>query len=263
MKVHACVLLLALVPVAPLAAQTPCPSGPPCVDGPLPQLFPASNWWNLDVSAAPVDPGSAGYISFIGAWRSQPAPGLRWRGVARQREHLRDALRRRRGVSAEAGRLLRLLGRERRGIRPRRRDADPVLSDPRTGQDTEPLDRGRRAGEPGPRRRPPHADRRRRQQPPLRALRACTGPAAAGTGGSGAFFDLTASNRRPPGWTSADAAGLAILPGLVRYDEACGTEEITHAFRVTVHDTNSSTYGPPPTSPATTRAPRRWAPACA
>ena len=32
--------------------------------GPLP-LFPADNWWNLDVSAAPVDSGSASYISFI------------------------------------------------------------------------------------------------------------------------------------------------------------------------------------------------------
>ena len=45
--------------------------------------------------------------------------------------------------------------------------------------------------------------------------------------GSGAFFDLQASARRPNGWTSADAAGLAILPGLVRYDEALGAAEIT------------------------------------
>src|SRR5438270_3014951 len=37
--------------------------------GPLP-LFPPDNWWNLDVSAAPMDPGSAGFISFIGAGRS-------------------------------------------------------------------------------------------------------------------------------------------------------------------------------------------------
>ena len=37
--------------------------------------------------------------------------------------------------------------------------------------------------------------------------------------GSGAFFDMNTNNRRPEGWTSADAAGLAILPGLVRYDE--------------------------------------------
>ncbi len=40
--------------------------------------------------------------------------------------------------------------------------------------------------------------------------------------GSGAVFDLASNARRPEGWTSADAAGLAILPGLVRYDEAFG-----------------------------------------
>jgi len=38
--------------------------------------------------------------------------------------------------------------------------------------------------------------------------------------GSGAFFDMNTNNRRPDGWTSADAAGLAILPGLIRYAEA-------------------------------------------
>ncbi len=56
--------------------------------------------------------------------------------------------------------------------------------------------------------------------------------------GSGAFFDLSRSDRRPDGWTSADAAGLAIFPGLIRYDEAFATGEITHAFRVTVRDSN-------------------------
>src|SRR6185436_12470877 len=44
--------------------------------------------------------------------------------------------------------------------------------------------------------------------------------------------------RRPEGWTSADAAGLAILPGLVRWDEAYGGCEIAHAFRVTTRATN-------------------------
>ena len=44
---------------------------------------------------------------------------------------------------------------------------------------------------------------------------------------SGAFFDMKTNNRRPDGWTSADAAGLAILPGLVRYEEAFGANEIT------------------------------------
>jgi hypothetical protein len=55
---------------------------------------------------------------------------------------------------------------------------------------------------------------------------------------SGAVFDLSRDDRRPDGWTSADAAGLAIFPGLVRYDEAFGTSEITHAFRVTTRATN-------------------------
>src|SRR6266568_2612004 len=59
-------------------------------------------------------------------------------------------------------------------------------------------------------------------------------------GGSGAFFDMNTNNRRPEGWTSADAAGLAILPGLVRYDEVyddAAVPEIQHAFRVTVRAT--------------------------
>jgi hypothetical protein len=56
--------------------------------------------------------------------------------------------------------------------------------------------------------------------------------------GSGAIFDLSSNARRPEGWTSADAAGLAILPGLVRYDEVFGSTEITHAFRVTTRATN-------------------------
>jgi hypothetical protein len=51
----------------------------------------------------------------------------------------------------------------------------------------------------------------------------------------GGVFDLKASERRPEGWTSTDAAGLAIFPGLVRYDEVYGSNaEIKHAFRFTV-----------------------------
>jgi hypothetical protein len=62
--------------------------------------------------------------------------------------------------------------------------------------------------------------------------------------GSGAFFDMNTNNRRPDTWTSADAAGLAILPGLVRYDEAYdpNVTEIKHAFRVTVRATNGYVY---------------------
>jgi len=62
--------------------------------------------------------------------------------------------------------------------------------------------------------------------------------------GSGAFFDMNTNNRRPDTWTSADAAGLAILPGLVRYDEVydATVTEIRHALRVTVRATNGYVY---------------------
>ena len=50
---------------------------------------------------------------------------------------------------------------------------------------------------------------------------------------SGAVFDLTSDAVRPAGWTSADAAGLPILPGLVRYDEVA-SGHIDHALRFTV-----------------------------
>jgi hypothetical protein len=56
--------------------------------------------------------------------------------------------------------------------------------------------------------------------------------------GSGAIFNLSTNARRPEGWTSADAAGLAILPGLVRYDDVFSANEIRHAFRVTTRGTN-------------------------
>ena len=55
--------------------------------------------------------------------------------------------------------------------------------------------------------------------------------------GSGAVFDLTSNALRPDGWTSADAAGLPILPGLVRYDEVVGEGVIDHALRFTIATT--------------------------
>lgn len=51
---------------------------------------------------------------------------------------------------------------------------------------------------------------------------------------SGAVFDLRHPAPRPGGWTSADAAGLPILPGLARYDEIVGKGDLRHALRFTV-----------------------------
>ena len=64
------------------------------------------------------------------------------------------------------------------------------------------------------------------------------------TAGSGAVFDLTSNALRPAGWTSADAAGLPILPGLVRYDEVVEQGEIRHALRFTVAHTRRAYVAP-------------------
>ena len=53
----------------------------------------------------------------------------------------------------------------------------------------------------------------------------------------GAIFDLYSNAMRPAYWTSADAAGLPIFPGLVRYDEVYEQGVITHALRFTVQNT--------------------------
>lgn len=61
--------------------------------------------------------------------------------------------------------------------------------------------------------------------------------------GSRAIWDLRSNHLRPAGWTSADAAGLPILPGLVRYDEVA-SGAIHHAIRLTVARTRSAYIWP-------------------
>jgi hypothetical protein len=67
---------------------------------------------------------------------------------------------------------------------------------------------------------------------------------ASWTAGSGAIFDLTSDALRPAGWTSADAAGLPILPGLVRYDEVVIHGAIAHALRFTCPATRKGYIAP-------------------
>lgn len=61
--------------------------------------------------------------------------------------------------------------------------------------------------------------------------------------GSGAIFDLRSNTLRPDTWTSADAAGLPILPGLVRYDEVA-SGAIHHAIRFTAPQTRNTYIWP-------------------
>jgi hypothetical protein len=63
------------------------------------------------------------------------------------------------------------------------------------------------------------------------------------TAGNGAVYDLNSHQLRPDGWTSADAAGLPILPGLIRYEEVAAGE-IRHAIRFTAPQTQAAYLWP-------------------
>jgi hypothetical protein len=67
--------------------------------------------------------------------------------------------------------------------------------------------------------------------------------AGGSTAGSGAIWNLRSNALRPAGWTSADAAGLPIMPGLLRYDEV-QSGQITHAIRMTAEATDTSYLWP-------------------
>ncbi len=60
----------------------------------------------------------------------------------------------------------------------------------------------------------------------------------------GAVFDLNSNAMRPAGWTSADAAGLPIFPGLVRYDEVFEQGVIPHALRFTIQNSRRAYVHP-------------------
>jgi hypothetical protein len=82
--------------------------------------------------------------------------------------------------------------------------------------------------------------------------------------GSAAVWDLTADEQRPWTWTSADAAGLPIFPGLARYDEVAAGE-IRHALRFTLPQSQAA-FIPPASHWASTSSnplPRPWACDCA
>src|SRR5258708_14267356 len=69
MRSKLAVLFLAIVPmVLAIPAIAQCPASVPVEGAPPPAplpIFPPDNWWNLDISGAPVDTGSRSYIAFI------------------------------------------------------------------------------------------------------------------------------------------------------------------------------------------------------
>lgn len=205
---------------------------------PLP-LFPANNWWNTDISAAPLDPSSAAFITFIGATR-----GLRpdFGGDAGGGDIfgfpyiIVDDTQPRKSVTF-------VFSDESDGV-----DHNTGLSFPFYPIPDEAITQTGwiEGGQPGNVDQRGSADRHMlivdRTNNTLYELFNVWFNGTGWVAGSGAFFDMNTNNRRPDTWTSADAAGLAILPGLVRFEEVAAPGEIGHAFRVTVRATNGYVF---------------------
>jgi len=234
----------ASVGVAQCPPTVPIEGGAP--PGPLP-VFPADNWWNTNISAAPVDPNSAGYIAFInngGTRRLHPDFGGEASSGSVDIYGMPYAIVD--GTQAKQAVTFQYWD-ESDGVNYSTRQGVPFYPLPAQAT-TQPhwVEGGA----------PANVDQRSSADRHLIVID-CTNKYlyelynvyydtahAQWNAGSGAFFDMNTNNRRPDGWTSADAAGLAIFPGLVRYDEAWNPAitDIGHAFRVTVRATNGYVY---------------------
>jgi hypothetical protein len=176
-------------------------------------IFPADNIWNRDISALPVDPNSSQYIASIGAqgflhpdFGSNPSYGIPYNIVQ-----------------------------------------TPVPGVPVSFLYADESD-------PGPYPIPPNPaiEQGSDQHMLLVDTQNChlyelydaqQNATGSWQAGSGAIWDLRSDALRPAGWTSADAAGLPIFPGLVRYDEVA-SGKIDHALRFTVEHTSKSYIWP-------------------
>jgi hypothetical protein len=228
-------LALAALLSPPVAAQAPQPPAP--LPSPLP-LFPADNWWNADVSQAPLDPASAAFIGFIGGGTPLHPDfggddGTPY-GVYGMIYAVVPGTQPLEVLDFSSG----YPGESDTGA-PGRPPGYPIP----VGARTEPkwIEGGQPGGGSSGDRHMLLVDKDRRILFELYATR-WSSATSKWRAGSGAVFLLDANGRRPEGWTSADAAGLAILPGLVRYDEVFGPDPISHAFRCTVQNTYGYVY---------------------
>lgn len=178
-------------------------------------VFPTDNSWNQDVSSAPLDSNSSNYISNI---------------LANGGQNLHPDF----GGNGQYGIPYSIVGGE-----------QPKVPINFTDYGSE--------SDPGPYPIPTSAQVEGGSDAHVLVVDkdSCTlyelyGAAKVGNGwnaASGAIFDLKSNKLRPEGWTSADAAGLPIFPGLVRYDEIANGE-INHALRFTVSKTQAGYIHP-------------------
>lgn len=191
--------------LVPDGCPTPPPGGRPTIGG-CP-VFPVDNAWNQDVSAAPVHPNSANFVATINAaggrfvhpdFGSNPAYGIPYLVVPAEQAAVPVAL----GIYAG--------------------ESDPG---PYPIPVTAPVEAGSDA----------HVLVVQQGTCHLYELGRARAGGSGWTAEVGVDWDLGSNALRPFGWTSADAAGLPILPGLARYDEVAAGR-IDHALRFTVVD---------------------------
>jgi len=198
------------------SSARPVPGAPGC------PMTPADSFWHTDVSALPVHPQSAGWVSSVGAtarlkadfgsgtWNGGPI-GIPYTTVA--------------GTQPRVPVSFDYADESDPGPYPIPADA-PIEGGPSSTGDRHVL----------------LVDRDACRLWELYSAYPQNG-GTSWTAGSGATWDLTSNAMRPLGWTSADAAGLPILPGLVRYDEVVsGT--IDHAIRFTAPRTANAYVWP-------------------
>jgi hypothetical protein len=209
---------------------------------PLP-LFPADNWWNVDVSGAPLAINSAAYITFIGPTRGlHPDFGAE---VDPEDPNLPDVYGMVYITVPGTQPLVPVtfveFGSQSDSGAPGHTPGYPIPDAAKTGA------RWIEGGTPANQSQAGNDDHMLLVDRDNRILYELYHTYWNATlnrweAGSGAVYPLDSNQRRPDSWTSADAAGLAILPGLIRYDEAFGTAPIRHAFRFTVRSTNGYVY---------------------
>jgi hypothetical protein len=203
---------LALAAPAALAPARPLPSAPHC------PVFPHSSHWNKRVDKLPVAHDSAAIVRSIGLG-----------------DHLHPDFGSGRYQGSPIGIPYTTVGRHQKRVHVSFQYASESNSGPYPIPRNAPVEGGRSSD--GDR----HVivvDRSRCRLYELFAAYPVNG-GASWRAGSGAVWNLRSNHMRPRGWTSADAAGLPILPGLARYDEA-KRGRIDHALRFTAPRTREA-----------------------
>jgi hypothetical protein len=228
-----------LLAVTFACAAQQCPGTTPTEGAPPPQplpVFPSDNWWNLDITQAPLDPRSDDYIGYIGHASLHPEfGGTVHKGSATVYGY---------PYAVVAGSQAKLAVKmdyydESDGVNNKTGKPFPFYPIPADAITQAHWIEGGWAG---------NVDKRRQSDRHMMVVD-CTNrmlyelysvyydpDKKQWHAGSGAAWDMTTNDARQEGWTSGEASGLQMFPGMVRYDEAWNDSlpVIQHALRVTL-----------------------------